>query len=373
MTGEAKDALRLKMLSIVVDQSPVSVVVTSPDGIIEYVNAHFTVATGYGAEEVIGENPRILSSGETPPETYQTLWATITAGRRWTGELRNRRKDGELRWEEVIIAPVFIDEGRLVYYVAIKEDVTERRLLQDRLSQTNSELEQFAYVVSHDLRQPLRMVNNYLQLTERRLKDTLDDDTRQFMAFARDGAVRMDHLILDLLEYSRIGRGSSADEAASVAYAAEDAVQNLGVAISEAKAEVIIAPDLPTIRGNLSDLVRLFQNLIGNAVKYRTPDRPPVVSVTCRRAGNAWIVSVRDNGIGIPADQRDRVFGVFQRLHTTEQYEGTGIGLAVCRKIVEHHGGHIWVEPVEGPGTDFRFSLPAEGPQPGDAEEKLPC
>ena len=168
----------------------------------------------------------------------------------------------------------------------------------------------------------------------------------------------MDHLIIDLLEYSRTGRHATANEPVSLRRAAEEAVQNLGVAIEEAKAAVVIAPDLPTIQGYPSDLTRLFQNLIGNAVKYRTPDRHPSVAVTCRRDGKDWVVSVRDNGIGIPADQCDRVFGLFQRLHAGDQYEGTGIGLAVCRKIVEHHGGRIHVESVLGQGSDFQFTLP---------------
>ena len=157
------------MLSTVVEQSPVSVMITDPNGAIEYVNSHFTTDSGYEATEVLGANPRMLASGETPKEVYREMWARITSGHSWAGELRNRRKDGALHWEMMVIAPVRDDMEQIAHYVAVKEDVTEHRALQDKLRQTNAELEQFAYVASHDLRQPLRMVTSYLGLIEKRL------------------------------------------------------------------------------------------------------------------------------------------------------------------------------------------------------------
>ncbi len=365
ISAEATAALRLKMLSTVVEQSPVSVVITEPDGTIEYVNSHFTTATGYAASEAIGSNSRSHGSGDTSVEIYNDMWATITAGRRWRGELRNRRKDGELRWEDVVIAPIINDEGQIAHYVAIKEDVTERRDLQDKLRQTNAELEQFAYVASHDLRQPLRMVTSYLRLIERKFGSDIDEETKTFIGFAVNGAKRMDRLILDLLEYSRTGK---AGEWAAVALAEviADGQANVMVAIGESDAEIIVADGLPIVLGDRTELTRLFQNLIGNAVKYCAPDRRPKVEIACRREGREWLVAVKDNGIGIAAEDRERAFAIFQRLVAREDYEGTGIGLAVCKKIAEHHGGRIWIESQVGVGSTFVIALPAGTIYPGD-------
>jgi len=364
ITGLAAQSMRLRMLSTVVEQSPVSVVITDPEGKIEYVNAHFTTVSGYSSEEAIGANARLLASGETPTAVYGEMWATISAGQRWVGELRNRRKDGSLHWEMVAIAPVLDEVGQIAHYVAIKEDVTERRALQDKLRQSNAELEQFAYVASHDLRQPLRMVTSYLGLIERRLRPVMTDEIKGFLDYAVDGAKRMDHLILDLLEYSRTGRTSCAG-AVALGQVVADALLNLTVAVREADAEVEVTDDLPTIGGDPGELTRLFQNLIGNAIKYRAPDRRPRIEISCRRFGREWRIMVKDNGTGIAPEDFERVFAIFQRLVPQGECEGTGIGLAICRKIAEHHGGRIWVESVVGEGSVFVVALPAAEPAKG--------
>jgi len=226
------------------------------------------------------------------------------------------------------------------------------------LQASNAELEQFAYVASHDLREPLRMVGSYVGLLERRLGPSLDDETRQFIAYAADGARRMDRLILDLLDYSRIGRRGQPMAQVDLGPVLAEAVGNLGVAIADAGAVVEVADGLPTVWGSRGELVRLFQNLIGNAVKYRSPERKPVVGVTVRgRDGGGWVLAVSDNGIGIEQQYFERIFGIFQRLHARNEYEGTGIGLAVCRKIVERHGGRIWLESSPGEGSIFLVTL----------------
>ena len=234
-----------------------------------------------------------------------------------------------------------------------------------QLADINSELEQFAYVASHDLREPLRMIMNYLSLINRRLGDQLDDDTKAFIGFAVDGAKRMDRLILDLLEFSRIGRRAGAAAPVALSEAVADALGNLALTIEETSAKVTVAADLPTVTGSQDELVRLIQNLVGNALKYRAPDRPPAISITAQAARNGdkaeWIVAIADNGIGIDAEYFQRIFSIFQRLHTREEYEGTGIGLAVCKKIVEQHGGRIWVDSTPGAGSTFFFALP-DGP-----------
>ena len=273
------------------------------------------------------------------------------------GELRNRRKDGGLRWETIVIAPVLDDVGSVAHYVAIKEDVTESRLLRDQLRQTNAELEQFAYVASHDLRQPLRMVGSYLNLIDKRIGAELPDDIKQYLGFAVGGAKQMDRLIVDLLEYSRTGRNTLTDRI-SLTEVVSRAQLNLTVALREADADLVVADDLPVVMGNPTELARLFQNLIGNAVKYRAPQRRPKVEIGCQRLGREWVISVADNGIGIAAENYDRAFGIFQRLVAPTEYEGTGIGLAVCKKIVEHHGGRIWIESVLDQGSTFFVALP---------------
>jgi len=234
-------------------------------------------------------------------------------------------------------------DGQWFLY-ASSRDVTERNRAEDQLRETNAELEQFAYVASHDLRQPLRMVSSYLGLIERRLGPQLTGDIKDFLGFAIGGAKSMDHLILDLLEYSRSGK-SGESKPVPLATAIAQALASLAVTIREADAEITVAADLPTVTGDATELTRLFQNLIGNAVKYRSPERRPQVEVSVRRQGRDWLLAVRDNGIGIAVEDRDRAFAIFQRLVPQGQYEGTGIGLAVCKKIVEHHGGRIWIEP----------------------------
>ncbi|CAA7620028.1 Signal transduction histidine kinase (fragment) [Candidatus Terasakiella magnetica] len=360
------------MMSKVVEQSPVSVVITDAAGAIQYVNRHFTEVTGYGSDEVMGQNPRILGSGQTAPEVYVKMWATIVRGGTWVGELLNRRKDTNLYWETVAISPIMNDEGGIAHYVAVKADISYRkeadakiaesnRLLEEQalqLKRSNEELEQFAYVASHDLRQPLRMIASYLTLTERELGDTIGEEVRSYLNFAIDGAKRMDVMIRDLLEYSRIGRKDDNFEALPLAEVMADCLLNLEVAIKEAGGVVAVAQDLPMVWGDRSELLRLFQNLIGNAVKYHAPDRLPVVEIAWSDQGADWLFTVKDNGIGIAARDYERAFGIFQRLVARDAYEGSGIGLSVCKKIVQHHGGRVWLESELGVGTIFFVALP---------------
>ncbi len=224
---------------------------------------------------------------------------------------------------------------------------------------SNADLEQFAYVASHDLREPLRMISAYVGLLERRYGDRLDDEAREFIGFARDGAQRMDHLIIDLLEYSRVGRRGAPFAAFDAGEAVETALSNLAVAITDSGARIERPGQWPRLFGDFTEVVRLFQNLVGNAVKYRHPDRAPVIRLDAARVGHTWRFAVTDNGIGIDEAQRDRVFMIFQRLHSQAEIEGTGIGLALCKRIVEHHGGRIWVEGAPDQGSTFAFTLPA--------------
>ena len=275
--------------------------------------------------------------------------------------------DGETRWVIGLGQLERGEDGTPLRLVGTIQDITERKLSDqalrekaDELSRSNTELEQFAYVASHDLREPLRMVSSYVDLLDRRYGDRLDDDAREFISFAKDGATRMDRLVLDLLEYSRIGRITRPMTLVALDKSLDRVVRALQTKIVEAGARVVVDGDsLPAVMGDGDELTRLLQNLIGNAIKYRSPDRVPQVRLSVSRQGAFWEMKVADNGIGIDPQYFERVFLIFQRLHPRGEYEGTGIGLAICKKIAEHHGGRIWLDSVPGEGCTFHITLPA--------------
>jgi light-regulated signal transduction histidine kinase (bacteriophytochrome) len=240
------------------------------------------------------------------------------------------------------------------------EEQRLRKEAEVKVLHSNAELEQFVYGVSHDMRQPLRMISSYMQLLEKSLADQLDEEKREYFHFAIDGAKRLDAMLLGLLEYSRIGRLGEPPARIASRDALDEALLFLQPAIAEAQADVRIEGDWPRIFASPDEILRLFQNLIGNALKFRVAGRTPQIAVTSRIDGKTWRVSIADNGVGILPNQKGRLFQMFQRLQPRALYEGTGIGLVLCRKIVEHHDGHIWVESAgENQGCSFFFSLPA--------------
>ena len=238
----------------------------------------------------------------------------------------------------------------------IVDELENLMRMHDELERSNRELEQFAYVASHDLQEPLRKVASFCQLLERRYKGQLDERADQYIGFAVDGAKRMQVLINDLLAFSRVGRLTREQVVVSCDEIVAQATANLGTAIEEAGAEITAGP-LPAVRGEPALLAAVFQNLIGNAVKFHG-DEPPRVTLSAARDGDFWAFTCADNGIGIEPEYADRIFVIFQRLHPKDAYPGTGIGLAMCRKIIEYHGGRIWLDTDAGRGTTFRFTLP---------------
>ncbi|MFD4127335.1 ATP-binding protein [Streptomyces globisporus] len=239
------------------------------------------------------------------------------------------------------------------------------------LRRSNSELEQFAYVASHDLQEPLRKVASFCQLLEKRYGTELDDRGKQYIAFAVDGAKRMQVLINDLLTFSRVGRVQESWKPVDLGRSLDRAMGNLAAAVEESGAVVERPEELPELVGDATALTMVWQNLVGNAVKFRHPDRPPRITVDCEREDENWHLTVSDNGIGIAPEFADKVFVIFQRLHGRDEYDGTGIGLALCRKIIEFHGGRIWLEPEPGEGTRIHFTLPVAPEAPTHTTAEL--
>jgi len=257
--------------------------------------------------------------------------------------------------------PLKTKEGGVVLFAI--QDLTERKRAADLLAQnmlalqiSNEALEQFAHIASHDLQEPLRMVASYLQLLSRRYKGRLDGDADEFIDFAVDGTYRMKRLIEDLLKYSRVGRSAPWTKPLRSEDALREALGNLRGAI-EATGAVVTWDDLPVLMAEEVQLVQLFQNLVGNAIKYRG-SRKPEIHISAKPSDAGWIFSVSDNGIGIEPQYFERIFSIFQRLHGSQEYEGTGIGLAICKRILQHQGGRIWLESEAGKGSTFYFELP---------------
>jgi light-regulated signal transduction histidine kinase (bacteriophytochrome) len=272
-------------------------------------------------------------------------------------------KDGNYRWFLTRITPIRDDHGKLMRWFGTNTDITDRvdrekelETLMTKLEHSNKELEQFAYITSHDLREPLRMITSFLQLLERRYKDQLDQDANEFIEFAVNGAKRLDAMTNDLLQYSKITSKERELSPINFNYVLEEALTNLKVPIDENNA-VITYDQLPTINGDEQLTVQLFQNLIGNAIKYRSQENPKI-HISTTKEKNQYLFSIKDNGIGMSPEHLKRIFTIFQRLHTREEYEGTGIGLAIAQKIIHQQGGRIWVESKLGKGSTFYFTIP---------------
>ena len=346
-----------------------------------YFSPNMELMLGYP----VGSWERHVSAWESlvHPDDRAQVNATLTAHLEgltpiYECEHRVRRADGTWAW--ILDKGKVVErdgEGQPVRAVGTHTDISVLKRQQEdlrdksrRLEESNRDLEQFAYVASHDLQEPLRMVAGYLSLVRRRYADRLDDNGREFISLAVDGAARMSRLISDLLEYSRVSTRAQDMQAVPAAAAVTRALSNLGAAIAEAGAEVAVADLLPVVRGDPAQVERLFQNLIGNAVKYRAPDHAPVITVGVEPGGPSGFASfvVADNGIGIAPEDQERIFQIFTRLHGRTDYEGTGIGLAVCKRIIDRHGGSIAVRSALGAGAAFVFTLPlSEDAAPGVA------
>ncbi len=341
--------------------------ITDGDGKRElvFINDYVEHLFGYSRDEAL-TNPDFWAEVVHPddlPASGGRASALYESGQAGVIRFRAVHKLGQILDIEAHLSIIQRD-GQTVGARGVMMDISQRQQHEkvlarytQMLRRSNEELQQFAYIASHDLQEPLRMVTSYLQLLERRYNDQLDDDAREFIAYAVDGAVRMKALINDLLAYSRVEKGEQTFESVDAEAAFKQTLANLSAAIEESGATITHDDPLPNVQADHAQLVQLFQNLIGNAIKFRS-ERPPEIHVGVQRADGCHHFSVRDNGIGIEADYLERIFVVFQRLHGTSEYSGTGIGLAICKKVVERHGGRIWVESTPQVGTTFHFTLP---------------
>ncbi len=338
------------------------VATTDARGRITYVNDKFCAISKYSREELIGQDHRLVNSGYHPKEFIRDLWKTISAGQVWHGEICNRAKDGAEYWVDTTIVPFRDKEGDIRQYIAIRADITKRVITTrdlarqtDELKRSNADLAQFAYVASHDLQEPLRGVSGCIELLQRHYEASLDERGLEYMQHAVNGIHRMQNLIRDLLAYSKVGTRPKEFQSFELREALLDATKNLSVAIEESGAEISIG-EMPAIFGDRSLIVQLLQNLVGNAIKFSGEGKPSI-KITSRELPEYWEISVADSGIGIEPQFYEKIFVIFKRLHTRDRYSGTGIGLALCKRIVLRHGGKIWVEPNEEGGSIFRFTV----------------
>lgn len=330
-----------------------------------FVSSHVKLMLGYEPEEWY-DNPDLWREIVHPPDYDAVIHETARIyhnGGMGTIQFHLLAADGRLVPVEARTSVIRDEDGQNMGACGIFTDITERRRTEEALARyarelqrSNDELQMFAYVASHDLQEPLRMVTSYLQLIENRYSDQLDDDARDFIAYAVDGAARMKNLINDLLSYSRVQTQPRDLRRVSMQTVFEDVCLHLTQMIEETRATITHDP-LPAITADERLMLQLMQNLLGNALKYRS-EAPPVIHVGAQRDGTCWLFSVADNGIGIEAQYLERIFIMFQRLHGRSHYTGTGIGLAISKRVVERHGGRIWAESVPGEGTTFYFTIP---------------
>jgi|SRR5579872_258401 len=334
--------------------------VLDPDGILRSWNAGVEHLFGYSEQEWIGQHACIIF---VPADKAAEVCESEMQNARETGRATDirwhRRKDGTEIFGNGFMNALYDEEGTLIGYAKIISDETARKQLQDSLTESNIALEQFAYVASHDLQEPLRTMRTYAQLLTEKYGGKLDAEADQFLGTIASASARMSSLVRDLLEYARATTEEDRPSSVALDEDLEAALTHLDQAIQESGATITHDP-LPTVRADRGQMVRLFQNLVGNAVKYRQPDRPLNVHIGAEQKGAEWVISVRDNGIGFDPKYAMTIFEPFKRLHTAEEYPGTGVGLTICRRIVQAQGGRIWAESQPGNGTTFFFTLPDE-------------
>lgn len=364
----AEDALRESenRFRTMADAIPQLAWVAKADGWIYWYNQRWYQYTGTTPDQMEGWGWQSVHDPAELPKVLERWRASIATGEPFDMVFPLRGADGAFRPFLTRITPLKDAHGRVLQWFGTNTDIAERKQYEDLLRRTaeelarsNHELEQFAYVASHDLQEPLRQVRSFVGLLKERFAGKLEGKTARYFEFVYEGAERMSNLVSDLLAYSHVGAREQKGEMVSCQRALDSALANLRASIEETGAR-ITHDELPTLRADRTRLTQVFQNLVGNAIKFRRDGLTPQIHIGCRRDDGNWVFAIRDNGIGIEPEQHDRVFVIFQRLHGREKYPGTGIGLAICKKIIEQHGGRIWLESMPGEGSTFYFTLPED-------------
>ena len=365
----------LRQLSRAVEQSPSITLITDAAGRIEYVNPKFTQVTGYTLAEVVGQNPRLLKSGMTTAEEYQCLWETITSGNEWRGEMHNRRKSGEPYWVFASVSPIKDPAGTITHFVAVQEDVTERKRAEDEIRILNQELEQrvsersaqleaanreletFSHSVSHDLRAPLRAIDGFGKALQEEYAHTLDAQGQHYLERVLAGTQQMGQLIDALLSLSRVSRMELHHDAVDLSALAQAIAASFREREPQRRAMFVIAAGLHA-DGDARLLRVVLENLVGNAWKYTGKHAQARIELGVIEQNGAPVYFVRDDGAGFDMAYAGKLFGAFQRLHSDGEFPGTGIGLATVQRVIHRHGGRIWAEGVVEGGATFYFTLP---------------
>ena len=348
------------------DESSI-IAITDQKGIIKHANDNFCKISKYSREELIGQDHRIINSGHHSKEFIRNLWVTIANGKIWRGELKNKAKDGTIYWVDTTIIPFLNEDGKPYQYVAIRSDITSRKQgeeeiknlneeLEKRVKERTADLESFSYSVSHDLRAPLRAVNGYARILEEDYNGLFDNEGKRLLGEVQHNAKKMGVLIDDLLSFSRLGRKEIKKSAINMNELTKTALAEInqtGVYHAEIKFN-----KLHPVMADYALMVHVMTNLLSNAIKYSSKQEKPVVEINSKKENGELIYAVRDNGVGFEMQYAHKLFGVFQRLHSAEEFQGTGVGLAIVERIIHKHNGKIWAEGKVGKGATFYFSLP---------------
>lgn len=351
------------------------VAITDQKGIIKHVNENFCRISGYTVQELVGQDHRIINSQYHPASFIRDLWVTIASGRVWKGEIKNKAKNGHFYWVDTTIVPFLDQHGKPYQYVAIRADITERKeaeealqLMSEQLEErvqlrnrqletANRDLEAFSYTVSHDLRAPLRAINGFARILEEDYKPFFDSEGSRLLQKIISNAGAMGQLIDDMLAFSRLGRGPFTNSAVDMQSLASACLLELGQNFVLDRYNITLEA-LPGCHGDPGMLKQVWLNLLGNALKYSANNPLPAIVAGSFEDGQMVVYYVKDNGVGFDMQYAHKLFGVFQRLHGHEEFEGTGVGLAIVKLIVERHHGAVWAEAVPGKGAAFYFSLP---------------
>jgi PAS domain S-box-containing protein len=359
------------------DESSI-VAITDQKGIIHHVNDNFCRISGYRADELLGQDHRIINSGYHPKEFIRGLWTTIAHGHIWKGELKNKAKDGSFYWVDTTIIPFLDEKGKPYQYVAIRADITSRKQAEEALYKLNQELENrvnlrtvqleaatkemeaFTYSVSHDLRAPLRGIVGFASILEEDYSDKLDNEAKRITGIIKNNTLKMGQLIDDLLAFSRMGRQDMPKTGIDMQVLVQGIIHEFASGNTYEPAIEWEIQALPPVQADINTIRQVWVNLLSNAIKYSGKKERPHIAIGSFMKEEQTVFFVRDNGIGFDYRYRDKLFKVFQRLHSPSQFEGTGVGLALVAKIISKHGGQVWAEGEVGKGACFYFSLPTD-------------